>query len=257
MTKVPTDPQICKPTLPEAVNAADWLAVDWLATTGRQPIESLCAIPGSSIRLHHDVLPALSRIQADAQRNGFTIAIASGYRSFDRQLMIWNGKATGERQVLDSDGQIMDTSQLSDEELLFAILRWSAIPGCSRHHWGSDMDVYDSAAVSAGYNVQLTTAETTGEGPFAPLHHWLDTYLASDECEFFRPYAHDRGGIAPERWHLSHWPTAKQYERCLDEGRLIDWLMTQDIALKSSIYKHWNTLFHRYVLVDHHAGTFR
>lgn len=252
MIKVPTDPQICKPISPTLT-----LGADWLATTGRQAADALAAAPGTSGLLHPDVIPALSRMQSDAALNGFTLAIASGYRSFDRQRIIWNSKATGQRPVLDSNGQPLDISKMHDDELLFAILRWSAIPGCSRHHWGTDMDVFDEAAVPTGYNVQLTTAEATGSGPFAPLHDWLDTYLASSDSEFFRPYALDTGGIAPERWHLSHRPTAKRYEQCLNETRLIDWLMTQDIALKTSIYKHWHTLFHRYVLVNRTAGSFQ
>ena len=38
-------------------------------------------------------------------------------------------------------------------------MRWSAIPGSSRHHWGTDLDVYDAAAVTPDYQVQLTPQE--------------------------------------------------------------------------------------------------
>ncbi len=135
------------------------------------------------------------------------------------------------------------------DELLFAILRWSAIPGCSRHHWGTDIDVYDAASVTPDYSIQLTTAECTATGPFTAMHNWLDDALTGSQ--FFRPYTLDIGGIAPERWHLSYAPAAARYEQLLDETRLIDWIMSQDIALKHLIRTHWHTIFHRYVNVSH------
>ncbi|MCZ8486094.1 D-alanyl-D-alanine carboxypeptidase family protein [Vibrio lentus] len=30
----------------------------------------------------------------------------------------------------------------SEQQKLSAILRWSALPGASRHHWGCDFDVF-------------------------------------------------------------------------------------------------------------------
>jgi len=52
-----------------------------------------------------------------------------------RQAEIWNAKAAGLRPVLDANEQPIDTGTLSERELVFAILRWSALPGASRHHW--------------------------------------------------------------------------------------------------------------------------
>jgi LAS superfamily LD-carboxypeptidase LdcB len=188
-------------------------------------------------------------LQTAAMQQGYTLAIASGFRSFARQQLIWNGKAQGTRAILDEQGCPIDKTLLSDKELLFAILRWSAIPGCSRHHWGTDIDVYDAASVSSDYTLQLTSAECTATGPFTAMHNWLDDVLPSSQ--FFRPYTQDIGGIAPERWHLSYVPAAAPYEQLLDETRLIDWIMSQDIALKNLIRLHWHVIFHRYVKVSH------
>ncbi len=52
--------------------------------------------------------------------------IASGFRDFNRQKAIWNGKFAGELKILDSDSQPLDKTLLNDEEKLTAILRWSA-----------------------------------------------------------------------------------------------------------------------------------
>lgn len=227
----------------------------WQALTGQTAAALEAVAEGQPFLLHTEVLPHWNNLVARAQTAGFSLQIASAWRGFDRQRLIWNGKATGERSVLDEFGNPVDITLLSDDELLFAMLRWSAIPGCSRHHWGTDLDVFDAAAVAQDYAVQLTTAECTDCGPFATLHRWLDAALQERDAVFFRPYAVDRGGIAPERWHLSCRPVAARYESLLDEGRLIDWIMTQDIALKERIHCHWHDIFHRYVLVQHNSFT--
>ena len=95
-----------------------------------------------------------------ALQDGIHIAIASSYRSFDRQAMIWNRKFRGEAVVYDSNGEpIADWLSLPFRERIFAILRWSALPGASRHHWGTDLDVYAPDLLPAGQKLQLIPAE--------------------------------------------------------------------------------------------------
>ncbi len=51
---------------------------------------------------------------------------------------------------------------------------------------------------------------------FGPLHDWLDRRISASEAfGFFRPYDLDRGGVAPERWHLSCGPVAASFQRQL------------------------------------------
>ncbi|WP_240725261.1 M15 family metallopeptidase [Mangrovimicrobium sediminis] len=168
---------------------------------------------GGGHRLCPPVAEAFRALQADARAAGFELAIASSFRDFDRQLAIFNGKARGERPVHDDRGAAVDITGLTPEQGLAAILRFSALPGTSRHHWGTDLDVYDVAAVPADYRVQLTPEEVYPPGPFAALHEWLDARMAAGESHgFYRPYAGDRGGVAPERWHLSYAPLARACE---------------------------------------------
>lgn len=160
-------------------------------------------------RLQGPVAEAFTRLRADARAAGFELAVASGFRSYGRQLAIWNGKASGQRGVHDDAGREVELAGLSAGEQLHAILRYSAIPGTSRHHWGTDLDVFDAAAMPQGYQLELSPAEVAPGGLFDPLHCWLDQRMAAGESHgFFRPYNHDRGGIAPERWHLSYAPLA-------------------------------------------------
>src|SRR5690606_23110991 len=171
--------------------------------------------------VHRDVVGPWQLLVADAREAGFDLAIASGYRDYQRQLRIWNAKACGERDVLNADGSVLSLAAGDEWARASAILRWSALPGASRHHWGTDIDVYDRAAVADSYVLQLTADEVADDGPFGPLHRWLDQRIAADRAHgFFRPYASDRGGIAPERWHLSYAPVAACYQRELNATTL-------------------------------------
>ena len=129
-------------------------------------------------RLLADAAEAFTLLQGDAAEAGFELAIASSFRSFERQLAIWNGKAGGERPVHDDAGRPVPMDTLSPRDQLYAILRYSAIPGTSRHHWGSDLDIFDNAAVPVDYQVQLSPAEVAGGGVFDPLHCLLVERMA-------------------------------------------------------------------------------
>lgn len=199
--------------------------------------------------MHRDVVDPFRSLQAAAREAGFDLRVLSGFRGFERQLSIWNRKAAGELPVLDSDSRPLDPGALSDTELAFAILRWSALPGGSRHHWGTDFDIYDAAACPPGYEVELIPAEVERGGMFAPMHEWLDGRIAQDAAwGFFRPYDRDRGGVAPERWHLSHGPTAAVFQDRLTPSLLRDALGNADLRLRDTVLDHLDEIFDRFVM---------
>ncbi len=200
--------------------------------------------------LHKDVWPAFHALQRDAMEAGFELAIASGFRDFERQRSIWNAKATGQRELLDSAGNALQFDTLSAPQVMRAILRWSAVPGASRHHWGTDLDVYDKRAVSADYRVRLIPEEAAPGGVFAKLHRWLDEQIASDNSHaFFRPYQYDNGGIAPEAWHLSYAPIAAQCEQQWSMAQIKACIHTADIALKDTLLQQLEHIYPRFVQV--------
>lgn len=204
--------------------------------------------------VHRALLAPFQALREDAARAGFDLRIVSGFRSFERQLAIWNAKASGQRTLLDSRGVEVAFETLDESALIDCIMRWSALPGASRHHWGSDIDVIDAAAVPDDYRVQLTPAEVEEDGPFAPLHDWLDRQLGNGAgYGFFRPYNEDRGGIAPERWHLSYAPLSARCEAALTPAVLREALVHSDLRLKSAVLARLDELFRRYVAVPAEA----
>lgn len=180
--------------------------LDPLQLTGRSATH-VAPVAGQACLLHPEAAQAWLGLQAAALAEGLHLQAVSGFRDFARQLAIWNGKCRGERPLLDAIGEPLDALCLAPAQRVAAVLEWSALPGASRHHWGSDLDVIDLAALPAGQSPQLLPAEYADGGVFARLGRWLDSGAAED-FGFFRPYAADRGGVRPEPWHLSWAPLA-------------------------------------------------
>ena len=78
-------------------------------------------------------------MKADAARAGIDIGITSSFRDFFAQERIWNMKWRGERPLYDTAGRVREHAALAPRELIEAILCWSALPGASRHHWGTEL----------------------------------------------------------------------------------------------------------------------
>src|SRR5690242_1793144 len=158
------------------------------------------------VALHRDAVAPFLALRAAAAEAGIDLTPYSAFRDFAAQVEIWNRKFRGERPLYDRDGNVRDHASLSEAQIVEAILVWSAVPGASRHHWGSEIDVFDAAAMPEGYRVNLLPEEYAAGGVFARLAGWLDDNL--QRFEFFRPYDRDRGGVYPEPWHISYRPVS-------------------------------------------------
>lgn len=205
----------------------------------------LVTIPSSKVRVHQGVRSAYEQMRSDAAKAGFDLQIISGFRSFSDQLRIWNLKAQGQRPVLDSNSQPIDVFSIASIDLVNAILRWSALPAASRHHWGTDIDVIDAKALPQEYRVQLIPEEVDEGGMFAPLHEWLDENMLN--YGFYRPYDRDRGGVSPERWHLSYFPLAGDFTNALTEAKVISAWEGQSLQLRDVVEKNLSDLFAKFV----------
>ncbi len=92
-------------TLDQLVGRDDAHVIDWNGTS-----------------LNSQVLNPFKRLSYDAKKAGFDLRIASGFRSFDRQLTIFNGKARGDRPIFDDNGDAIKVDDLSSYDLLCSIL---------------------------------------------------------------------------------------------------------------------------------------
>jgi LAS superfamily LD-carboxypeptidase LdcB len=209
--------------------------------------EHLVSAGEFSGQLHAQAVDAFIAIREAACSEGIDLCIASSFRSFDRQLLIWNSKARGERPIQNEQGDVIDIAQLAETELMHAILRWSALPGASRHHWGTDMDVYDGLALEEGASPGLLASEYQPGGPFRKLNDWLEANIS--KFGFCRPYQQDNGGIAPEPWHLSYQPVASELESQLNLPYLTELLVDSELELKETVLQHLEEIFERYIQI--------
>ncbi len=195
--------------------------------------------------LHRQVVAPFAALRRAAARSGIDLVPASTFRDFDTQVRIWNEKWTGGRPLLDRNSRPLDAARLKPAARVDAILIWSAAPGASRHHWGTDLDVYDRAAVPAGYRLGLNPEEYGPGGPFSRLTRWLEEHMQAHG--FYRPYQRDRGGVLPEPWHLSHWPTAREASRRLRLSMLAQALALAPVEGRSALLARLPWIYRNYV----------
>jgi LAS superfamily LD-carboxypeptidase LdcB len=216
-----------------------------LELTGRVATH-VAEVPELAARLHRDaVAPALA-LRAAAAAAGIDLAFVSSFRDFGRQAAIWNAKFRGERPLLDRRSEPLNALDLSESARIEAILLWSALPGASRHHWGTDFDVIDRAAVPPDYRPELTAREFSGTGPFARLNEWLAANLGNHG--FFRPYLTDRGGVHPEPWHVSYAPVAGAALPGLSVAVLREAIEGADLCGRERILEQLPAIHAKYVM---------
>jgi len=213
--------------------------------TGRAA-SHVCAAPALECVLHRRVADAVIALRDEARGAGIQLKIVSAFRDFNRQVELWSAKYNGERPLLDRAGHALEVSKLYENELIDAILIWSALPGASRHHWGTEIDVIDAAAVPAGYRPQLIAGEFAPGGCFAQLGGWLDSNMA--RFGFFRPYATDQGGVQPEPWHLSFASVSVAALELLSLDVLREAIETSVMPGRDLVLARLPELYERYVL---------
>jgi LAS superfamily LD-carboxypeptidase LdcB len=195
--------------------------------------------------LHRHAADSFRALRRAAATDGLDLVPVSAFRDFDRQLSIWNRKWNGQTPLNDAQGKPLDPASLSEFARIDAILRWSALPGASRHHWGTDLDLIDRRSLPSGYQVQLIPAEYAASGPFAALTQWLESNAS--RFGFFRPFRGPLSGVHPEPWHFSFAPVAEPARRLLTPALLREALQAADLAGKQPVLARLNELHARYV----------
>lgn len=156
---------------------------------------------------------AFFRMREAALKDGINLCIASSFRNFERQKVIFEEKIAGIRPVLDRNEHPVNISELTVGELIRTIMFFSAVPGMSRHHWGTDLDVYDPDALADGEDLDLTN-RCYSQGCQKDVGAWLGENM--HKYGFFRPYSHDNPYYSYELWHISHYDEADLFTASLN-----------------------------------------
>ena len=149
----------------------------------------------SGLFLRKEACEAFQQMYDAAKEDGLTLTALSATRPFGHQASIWNRKW--------NRAQAMG---LAPFDRALDILRYSSMPGSSRHHWGTDVDVYS------------LDPETFESEEGAQVLAWLREH--ANNFGFVEVYTTDslRPGYQPEAWHWSYLPLAGPYLQAINEA---------------------------------------
>ncbi|MDH4199912.1 MAG: M15 family metallopeptidase [Spirochaetia bacterium] len=160
--------------------------------------------------LHKDALEAFIEMAQNAKKAGFDIFIISAIRDFNSQKYIWESKFNGERLV---NGMDLKKKYPDIRTRALKILEYSSMPGTSRHHWGTDIDIGFDLKNSGN----MLNNEVYASGKGKEFYSWMLQY-ASD-YGFCQPYKNTpkvrnpglKHGYQQEKWHWSYQPLSSKY----------------------------------------------
>ncbi len=150
--------------------------------------------------LHKETYASFKKMFKSAMEEGVDLEIRSATRNFETQKSIWEAKWNGKRTL---EAGTIATEIASPKERALQILKYSSMPGTSRHHWGTDIDL------------NAFTNDYFEEGPGLKVYKWL-TANAS-EYGFCQPYTakgiERPNGYEEEKWHWSYIPISSDITR--------------------------------------------
>ena len=151
---------------------------------------------GDPYLLHRETYAAFERMHAAAKADGVTLTMVSATRNFARQRQIWEAKWTGKRLLEGTEKA--DVVYPDPADRARAILRYSSMPGTSRHHWGTDIDLnnLNNPYFASGWGLRV--------------YEWLTANAATyGFCQPYTPKGPARpDGYEEEKWHWSYLPLA-------------------------------------------------
>ena len=152
---------------------------------------------GNKKYLRKETYGAYLEMQKIAKMDGVELKIASATRNFDYQKNIWNNKWNSYTLV---DDQYLSKTIPDGLEIFKKILEYSAVPGTSRHHFGTDIDINNA-------NPQYFNEESGKK-----VYDWLTKNAPLfGFCQTYNLKGSERlTGYNEEKWHWSYLPIAKE-----------------------------------------------
>lgn len=190
---------------------------------------------GKDINLRKEAHDAFVAMKKAAYQDGIDLKIVSSYRSFEQQEAIFERKYI---QYTDDEG--MEPLDAVDK-----IIEYSTIPGTSRHHWGTDIDITDGYRKTEG-DVLLAEKFQPG-GPFELLKSWMDTHAGAFDFHLVYTDNPKRRGFKYEPWHFSYAPLSVPMLASFRRKNLVH-LMEQEDFLGS---EYFTTGFIKSYMQDH------
>ena len=171
---------------------------------------------GEDINLREEAYLAFSDMRDAARKDGIEIKIVSSFRNFARQ------KAIFERKYERFTEEGLEPLAAIDK-----IVEYSTIPGTSRHHWGTDIDIIDGNAPAEGD--VLVPEKFYDGGPYGKLKAWMDNYASSFDFHLVYTDTPGRRGFKYEPWHYSYAPLSIPMLSQFRKKNIMELLLEEDI----------------------------
>lgn len=176
--------------------------------------------------LRKETYTAFLEMHAAAKKEGIELKVLSATRNFAMQKIIWEGKWTGTRLHESKENLAKTTADPTKRAL--KILKWSSMPGTSRHHWGTDMDLnaFTNDFFEKGKGLKMYTWMTENASKFG----FCQPYSPKDEN---RP-----NGYNEEKWHWSYLPLAQKITEQAElrlENEMIDGFKGAETAVSIGV----------------------
>ena len=153
---------------------------------------------GNGYQLRLKAHKAFEAMKKEALKSDIRMQVVSSYRGYAHQNRIWTRKYNR-----------FTNQGLTPEQSIKKIIEYSTIPGTSRHHWGTDLDLID-ANVSQPSSV-LQPRHFENGGCFRRLKLWMDEHANSFGFYLVYTDISDRKGFKYEPWHYTYKPLSKSY----------------------------------------------
>ena len=140
-----------------------WSFVSWQTLFTRDQLigKGEANLSGTDFKMHPDAYSKFMEMKYEAEKVNISIEVVSAYRSFDRQ-----------KQIFESKYQNYIQEGVAPLKAINKIIEYSTIPGTSRHHWGTDIDIIDANAPRP--ESVLEPDHFHGTGPYCKLKEWLN-----------------------------------------------------------------------------------
>ncbi|MGC1473717.1 MAG: D-alanyl-D-alanine carboxypeptidase family protein [Psychroserpens sp.] len=192
---------------------------------------------GDGFKLRKQAYDAFVKLSAEALKSDINIQVVSSYRNFSHQNRIWERKY---KQYTNRG--------LSGIDSIIKIIDYSTIPGTSRHHWGTDLDLIDGN-VKQPKNV-LNPAHFENSGCFSSFKTWMD--VNASDFGFYLVYTNteQRKGFKYEPWHYSYQPLSKSYLSAYRKFNLKDIVTSEKLMGSDHFSEAFITTYYNENILD-------
>jgi LAS superfamily LD-carboxypeptidase LdcB len=163
---------------------------------GFVPPPGMIQDPETRHRALPGVMQAFWRFQKQAKIDGWNLILVSAYRSYRDQRRVWN----------QSDDSYLQRGATNQKKRVEAVMSLVSVPGLSRHHWGTELDISEASIRGQLVNVEPDTPERV-----LKFYAWMQKN--APEYGFCQVYLGQNGSVHNEPWHWSYLPYSKTYQK--------------------------------------------